>query len=199
MEESREGFEVKGLGWPGRQAGYDSNSRAPSGLHRGLTIFYVFGRYPSKVAQDRYPLIDLVVCHGDFLNADHTYVHVNKSFGGFGSYGDLLVRDRKMYVAPTPFALVAGTSHQRTLILPARFLEQDDSRLKQVGMLRRIEADQLVVGYTFDLLRGEIQPQLSPNPYAGQRRDFVAYRSATSSSDLPVELVSAGRVRKDQS
>jgi|SRR5829696_8936912 len=28
---------------------------------------------------------------------------------GFGSYGDILVRDRKMYVAPTPFALAEGT------------------------------------------------------------------------------------------
>ena len=48
-------------------------------------------------------MLDLVVCRGDFLNADHTYVHKNKSVKGFGSYGDIMIRDRKMYVAPTPF------------------------------------------------------------------------------------------------
>ena len=44
-------------------------------------------------------MLDLVVCHGDFLNADHDYVHKNKSVKGFGSYGDIMIRDRKMYVA----------------------------------------------------------------------------------------------------
>jgi len=38
----------------------------------------------------------LVICHGDFLNADHDYVHKNKSVKGFGTYGDILIRDRKM-------------------------------------------------------------------------------------------------------
>jgi hypothetical protein len=50
----------------------------------------------------RYPVLDLMLCHGSFLNADISYEHKNKSFRGFGSYGDILVRDRKMYVAPTP-------------------------------------------------------------------------------------------------
>jgi aminoglycoside phosphotransferase len=49
----------------------------------------------------QYPIIDLVICHGDFLNADHNYIHENKSVKGFGSYGDIMIRDRKMYVAPT--------------------------------------------------------------------------------------------------
>ena len=65
----------------------------------------MFGRYPQDPDGKRYPVLDLVLCHGRFLNADNTYVHKNKSFRGFGSYGDILVRDRKMYVAPTPFAL----------------------------------------------------------------------------------------------
>lgn len=108
-----EGYEVKGLQWPGREASYDSNSQVPSGMHNGRTIFYAFGRYPPGTDDPEYPVVDLVLCHGDFLNADHTYVHQNKSFRGFGSYGDLLVRDRKMYVAPTPFALTRGTHGQR--------------------------------------------------------------------------------------
>ena len=114
-----EGYEIKGLAYPGRDASFDSNSQVPSGLHNGRTIFYVFGRYPKKSDGDTYPVTDLVICHGDFLNADHDYVHKNKSVRAFGSYGDILIRDRKMYVAPTPFHLVEGVAHHHTLILPA--------------------------------------------------------------------------------
>lgn len=113
-----EGYEAKGLQWPGREASYDCNSRAPTGSHNGRAIYYVFERYPASADEAEYPVVDLVVCHGDFLNADHAYIHKNKSFPGFGSYGDLLVRDRKMYVAPTPFALASGTTGQATLIAP---------------------------------------------------------------------------------
>ena len=113
-----EGYELKGLAYPGRDADYDCNSQVPCGEHNGRQVFYVFGRYPTKPDGNRYPVLDLVVCHGSFLNAGNTYVHNNKSFRGFGSYGDILVRDRKMHVAPTPFALANGTAHHRTLILP---------------------------------------------------------------------------------
>ena len=108
-----EGYETKGLAWPGRERDYDANSQVPSGHHNGRDIFYVFGRYPADLSDYpkngkgniEYPVIDMVVCHGDFLNADHNYVHKNKHVKGFGSYGDIMIRDRKMYVAPTPFAL----------------------------------------------------------------------------------------------
>jgi hypothetical protein len=73
-----EGYEVKGLAYPGRVADFDSNSQVPSGNHNGRTVFYIFGRYPDKPDGDTYPVIDLVMCHGDFLNADHNYVHKNK-------------------------------------------------------------------------------------------------------------------------
>ena len=63
-------------------------------------------------------MIDLVLCHGDFMNADHEYTHKNKNVKGFGSYGDIMIRDRKMYVVPTPFHLVEGVAHRQTLILP---------------------------------------------------------------------------------
>jgi hypothetical protein len=160
-----EGYEVKGLKYPGREASYDSNSRVPTGMHNGRTIYYIFGRYPSDIDEPQYPVVDLVLCHGDFLNADHTYVHKNKSFRGFGSYGDILVRDRKMYVAPTPFALVNGTTGQATLIAPEGLTL--DGRLEQVGDLVRTEADNMVVGYTFDLRANKLTPQLARNPSAG--------------------------------
>src|SRR6266481_5503509 len=115
---STDGFEVKGLAYPGREANYDCNSQIPSGCHNGRAIFYIFGRYPAEPDGDSYPVLDLVICHGDFLNADHEYEHENKNVKGFGSYGDILIRDRKMYVVPTPFRLVDGIAHHRTLILP---------------------------------------------------------------------------------
>ena len=46
-------------------------------------------------------------------------------------YGDLMVRDRKMYVAPTPFALLEGVTSLPTLIVPADYAP--DGRFQQVG------------------------------------------------------------------
>ncbi len=111
MVQVAEGYEVKGLAYPGREVNYDCNSQVPSGKHNGRTIFYIFGRYPAVPDGQSYPVLDLVICHGDFLNADHEYVHKNSSLKGFGSYGDIMIRDRKMYVAPTPFGLVSGVAH----------------------------------------------------------------------------------------
>lgn len=87
LVEYTEGYEIKGLAWPGRERDYDSNSQIPTGYHNGRRIFYVFGRYPADLSEcedlgggrRQYPVVDLVVCHGDFLNADHDYVHKNKS------------------------------------------------------------------------------------------------------------------------
>jgi len=121
-----EGYELKGLAYPGRDASYDSNSQVPTGFHNGRTIYYVFGRYPKEPDGNEYPVLDLVICHGDFLNADHEYVHKNKSVKGFGSYGDILIRDRKMYVVPTPFRIAEGLAHHHTLILPSHINANSD-------------------------------------------------------------------------
>lgn len=174
MVVSTEGYEVKGLAYPGREMNYDSNSQVPSGTHNGRTVYYVFGRYPADPDGDTYPVLDLVVCHGDFLNADHEYVHKNKSIKGFGSYGDIMIRDRKMYVAPTPFGLTNGTAHQQTLILPAEVNITDG--FKKVGSLVRREAEKLIVGYTFDLRTNNLVPQAVPNPSAGREHTFCAWR-----------------------
>ncbi len=169
-----EGYEVKGLAYPGREADYDGNSRVPRGEHDGCEIFYVFGRYPANPDGDRYPVLDLAICHGSFLNADKSYVHRNKSFRGFGSYGDILVRDRKTYVAPTPFAMVEGLAHRRTLILPASMQANDE--LVEVGRFVRREASETVVAYDFDLRSAELTATLVPNPSAGTEHAFKAYR-----------------------
>lgn len=182
LVEYTEGYEIKGLAWPGRERDYDSNSQVPTGYHNGRQIFYVFGRYPADLSlysdqgngRKQYPVVDLVVCHGDFLNADHDYVHKNRSVKGFGTYGDIMIRDRKMYVAPTPFALTDGTTGLMTLIVPATV--DPDPRFQEVGRLTRVEAESLVVGYTFDLRTNELKAERIPNPRAGTEHHFIAYR-----------------------
>lgn len=180
-----EGYELKGLAYPGREADYDCNSQVPCGEHNGRQIYYVFGRYPNDPDGNRYPVLDLVLCHGSFLNADNTYVHKNKSFRGFGTYGDILVRDRKMYVAPTPFALAQGTAHRRTLILPADHPANDE--YVEVGTLTRREIDWVVVAYDFDLRTNEIATTHVPNPNGGREHVFAAYRVQGDPMD-PVSL-----------
>ncbi|MDO8594782.1 MAG: hypothetical protein Q7R93_04715 [bacterium] len=188
-----DGYELKGLAYPGRDASFDSNSQAPTGFHNGRNIYYVFGRYPKNPDGNRYPVLDLVLCHGDFLNADHNYVHKNKSVKGFGSYGDILIRDRKMYVVPTPFHLANGLAHQYTLILPAEVEAGNGFAL--VGELSRREATELIVGYSFDLQTNEIHPQKVPNPGAGRTHNFRAWRlsgsPATPVSLRPLDVVTA--------
>ena len=174
MVATTEGYEVKGLAYPGREANYDCNSQAPSGNHNGRTIFYVFGRYPATPDGNTYPVLDLVMCHGDFLNADHEYVHQNKSIKGFGSYGDIMIRDRKMYVAPTPFGLTTGTAHQHTLILPEDFPVGAD--FQRVGTLVRRETEDLIIGYSFNLRKNVLTPKTIRNPSAGREHRFCAWR-----------------------
>jgi hypothetical protein len=178
---SAEGYELKGLAYPGRDASYDCNSQLPCGEHNGRQVYYVFGRYPKKPDGNRYPVLDLVLCHGSFLNADNSYEHKNKSFRGFGSYGDILVRDRKMYVAPTPYALANGTAHRHTLIVPAS--EKPGADFVAVGTLTRREVDNLVIAYEFDLRKNELRTTTAPNPTAGQEHVFIAYRLAGDPTD----------------
>jgi hypothetical protein len=193
LVEFTEGYEVKGLAWPGRERDYDSNSQVPTGHHNGRRIFYVFGRYPADLSSysdlgqgvRQYPVVDLVLCDGDFLNADREYIHKNKSVKGFGTYGDIMIRDRKMYVAPTPFAVTEGTTGLMTLIISANV--EPDPRFTAVGKLTRIEADSLVVGYTFDLRTNDLKPERVVNPRAGTEHRFVAYRHK-SQTDKPVTM-----------
>ncbi len=197
LVEYPEGYEIKGLAWPGRERDYDSNSQVPTGYHNGRRIFYVFGRYPADLSSYRdlgsgrrqYPVIDLVICHGDFLNADHGYIHKNKSIKGFGTYGDMMIRDRKMYVAPTPFALTEGTTGLLTLIVPEDIDAPD--HFQEVGRLVRIEDNELVVGYTFDLRTNELYAERIANPLGGTAHHFVAYRLKLQ-TQKPVLMVSRG-------
>lgn len=179
LDDFPEGYEVKGLETPGRVGTFDANSANPTGRHRGREIFYVFGRYP-KDAATTYPVVDLVLCHGDFLNADHDYVHRNLGVRGFGSYGDIYIRDRKMYVVPFPYTLIEMLADHRTLILPDDF-PIEDARLRRVGAVTRRETDQVVVGYTADLQANTLQPITAPRERPAASRSFVLYRLDDSS------------------
>lgn len=180
LVECTEGYEIKGLAFPGRDKNYDANSNVPTGYHNGRNIFYVFGRYPKDSSDfadgriQRYPVIDLVICHGDFLNAQRNYEHKNKHVDGFGSYGDIMIRDRKMYVVPTPFALTEGTTGLSTLIVPDSY--EAPNNFKCVGELVRTESDTLISGYNFDLTNNNIVATTIANPNAGQTHKFKAYR-----------------------
>jgi hypothetical protein len=90
-----------------------------------------------------------------------------------------------MYVVPTPFRLVEGVAHQQTLILPAD--AEGDDELIEVGELRRREAAELVIGYSFDLRTNELVPEKVPNPGAGREHAFRAWRRAGSAAD-PISL-----------
>lgn len=132
---------------------------------------------------------DLVICHGDLMNPTRGYVHRNRSFRTFGGYGDIMIRDRKMYVVRTPYDIALGLAGQRTLIVPAG--EPVPDELERVGEFTRVEAEKVAVGYTFDLTTNEIAVIDQPNPTAGKRHTFAAYRGHGVEGP-PVELATRG-------
>ncbi|MCG3131838.1 MAG: hypothetical protein FLDDKLPJ_02648 [Phycisphaerae bacterium] len=195
MVAQTDGFEVKGLAYPGREASFDSNSQLPTGHHNGRTIYYLFGRYPKQPDGKTYPVLDLVICHGDFLNADREPHRRNKSVKGFGSYGDILIRARRMYVVPTPFHLADGLAHRQTLILPSK---TGASGLTRVGELCRRECERLVVGYTYDRPADDLCPKLITNPTAGREHHFTAWRLNGAPTDqVSMKSFEAGRAQVD--
>ena len=174
LSDAPEGYELKGLALPGRKT-IDSNSRFPQPVHRGRQIYYVFGRYP-QTPDLNLGLADLLICHASFINS-HVADPKNRSILGYGSYGDLLVRDRKMYVFPLPFYTTTGTAGNRTLILPDD--APPDTRLECVGELVRQEVEQLLAGYRFDFRTNTLTPEFVTNPQAGREHKFRAYRIAS--------------------
>ena len=108
-----------------------------------------------------------------------------KHISGFGTYGDIMIRDRKMYVAPTPFALTNGTAGLATLIVPDDYAVPSD--FVCVGEMTRTESNKLVIGYRFGLTDNAIESMAVDNPNAGIKHLFKAYRHRTQ-TDKPVTL-----------
>ena len=59
-----------------------------------------------------------------------------------------------------------------------------------VGNLSRIEGNELVAGYSFDLRTNEIRAEMVDNPNAGKEHHFKAYR-CVGQSDRRVAMVSS--------
>lgn len=198
LKGSNEGYEIKGLAYPGRERDFDANSKLPAGavLLDGslLDVFYIFGRYPQAAPNVlKYPIHDLVLAHGDFLNPDRGYVHKNFHIKGFGHYGDILIRDRKMYVAPTPYGLLTGVERRLTAIVPETLaVELVDplaaSELQLVGRVERVEAKERVLAYKVSLADPSIEVIKGRNPNAGRRHTFLVYAHKSSGRRPPVQL-----------
>ncbi len=79
---------------------------------RPMRTFYALGLYGEIAGEHR--LLSFLLVDGHYINRDYRLhrQHRNVSRGGFGSYGDGRVRERKMYIFPNPLtdpALVGGT------------------------------------------------------------------------------------------
>jgi hypothetical protein len=97
----------------------------------------------------------------------------------------ITVRSRSI-VAPTPFALASGLDRQVTLIdLESRSFS---AALHSAGSLVRVETQDLIASYVFDLTTNNIEGQKVPNPDSGKQHQFKAYRSVQSIGPL-VEMV----------
>jgi len=106
-----------------------------------------------------------------------------------------MIRDRKMYVAPTPYAIATGLTGVRTLVVPADFKKPDGFR--EVGELTRTEAERIIVGYSFDLRTNEIKAETVENPSSGTEHHFVAYRCTDDESENEVILRSHSEDEND--
>lgn len=197
LDNSPEGFELKGLVCPGREGTFDANSQLPKGEHEGNSIFYVFGRYPKDADKNRKGLADLLIVHGSLLSLDGQPIHKNTSILGGGSYGDILIRVRKMFAPPTPYAILGGTAGQRTLVAPVEMAHalDADRRLQPVGSVVRYEADQIIRKIVLDLGQVDLEVESDPNPCAGVGHEFRAYRTTGQPSDLITLSLGTGRVR----
>jgi len=109
------GFVEAGNGVPCRTT-IDFNSTVPCGREnykgkfqpyaplRGqpIQIFYALGLYGEVEDENR--LLSFLLVDGNYINRDYNLhqEHRNISRGGFGSYGDGRIRERKMYIFPNP-------------------------------------------------------------------------------------------------
>lgn len=186
LTDTPDGFEVKSLAHPGRSETMDTNSQPPGGFHVGREIYYVFGRYlrdpPKSLSGEVH---DLVLYHGDLVDPSRDYAHKNLSFKTFGRYGDVMIRDRKMYVPKTAQGLLSGLDDAFTLVLPASIGELPG--LSIVNSIIRREVGELVLSYEFDFASNSLTTKTTPNPTADKEHSFNVYRPEWHEGP-PVEL-----------
>jgi hypothetical protein len=67
-----------------------------------IAVFYALGLYGET--EDESYVLSFLLVDGNYINRDYSLhqQHQNISRGGFGSYGDGRIRERKMYIFPNP-------------------------------------------------------------------------------------------------
>jgi hypothetical protein len=195
LTDTLDGFEVKSLAHPGRIETMDTNSRPPGGFHDGREIYYVFGRYIRDPVNSLTGKVrDLVLYHGDLVDPSRDYEHKNRSFKTFGRYGDIMIRDRKMYVPKTAQGILSGLDDEFTLVLPASTGELPG--LSIINTIVRREVRELVLRYEFHFASNSLTTETTPNPTADREHIFNVYRPEQRKGP-PVELRQAAEVDFD--
>ena len=163
-----EGYEIKSLAFErGRPArsDYDCNSTVPSGRKGNRDIFLAFFLYTGRGDAPR-PVHSLAIAHADVINCDFETAdeHENPAIHDFGSFGDGFIRNRKMYVFPTPFTIHPPGIGRASLIVPADW-NIADPRLVRVAQIGRAISPTRISGYTIHLKRGDA-PNVIREPFA---------------------------------
>jgi hypothetical protein len=182
-----EAYEVKGITSGSRERDFDCNSTLPEGVHQGHQMLYLFGRYEGPAAGERPRVLDLAIVHGTLLNAGGSTLPRNSSFRGLGSYGDVLLRARKMFVAFTPYGLLSNLRDHCTLVLPVGW-EEPPTGFECVGEITRHRVPEQVVGYAEDFVSGTLTPVTAAHDLGVTDHVFKVWRVAGDGTDT-VELV----------
>ncbi|MBM4429990.1 MAG: hypothetical protein FJ026_06510 [Chloroflexi bacterium] len=116
-----------------------------------LRLFYALGLYGE--IEDESRVLSFLLVDGNYVNRDYRLheEHLNVSRGGFGSYGDGRIRERKMYIFPNPLTdedLVGSVS----LILEEKNLTVDFPQLSTaMTKIRRTPAGVEYPFYVYQL------------------------------------------------
>lgn len=173
-----EGYEIKSLsfanGRPARRD-IDFNSTIPSGKKGDNECFLVFFLYTGSGSNPR-PVHTVSLVHGDLINSDHALAdaHINVSITQFGSYGNGFIRNRKMYVLPTPITIDPTGIGKVRLITPQNWNIQH-SQLTNVGKITMRVADESISQYTIDMLGGKPVTEMKKNVNAGEEKHFDVF------------------------
>jgi len=115
-----------------------------------IRTFYALGLYGEVEDENR--VVSFMLVDGNYINRDYRLhrEHRNISRGGFGSYGDGRIRERKMYIFPNPLTdedLVGSVS----LIAEKEYLTADFPRLSCV--MTKVRRTPAGVEYPFYVYR----------------------------------------------
>lgn len=171
LDDTTIGNEVKSLahysnGRPARRD-VDFNSTAPQPRVNSRDCFLTFVLYRQESSDT--PLHGRVttLCLTDIslLNADRDFLALNLSVKQFGSYGDGMIRNRRMYRFLHPVTLLEGFGieirDRSTLILPESSLDRVEASrdgLVKIGSIERTTVPQRLASYRVNVRTGEIQP-----------------------------------------